>query len=191
MTFIHVVFFNLKTNLVEHSYTGDSQDYLLLQPVCQVSAIKVRGNLPIFRNISFHISIKEEDRDNPSCQTSYFIKPCLYSNIPTFNMDRYLGRKECRILGGVPGVSRLYLSSFFIKFLSEISFFTDKCYSNHAKFKISTRPDCVTCKHTKASAVCGDIVLDTYLHRKIGYHWFFCKIEKLGEYGFHEVYILT
>src|SRR3989304_4788759 len=78
------------------------------------------------RNISFHISIKEKDRDNPSCQTSYFIKPCLYSNIPTFNMDRYLGGKECRILGGVPGVSRLYLSSFFIKFLSAISFFTDQ-----------------------------------------------------------------
>jgi hypothetical protein len=63
MSLVHVKFFDVKVERLEHAYASHAEDDLLFDPVRAVSAVEIIGQAPVLGRVLRKVGIQEEDGD--------------------------------------------------------------------------------------------------------------------------------
>ena len=168
VAFVQMKFAQGETQGLENADASQSQNDLLLEPILQIAAVKMIGDMPILPNVAGDVGIEKQHRNHPAGGTLDPVEPGLDLDVAILDGDQGFGRQQFHLLLRMPVDIKLMLPAIGVDLLPKIALAAGEGHGNHRQFEVGGTLDGIAGQDAEPATVGGNFVRQANFHGKIG-----------------------
>ncbi len=168
MPLVHVILLDGEAEGVEDAGAADAEDDLLFEPVGEVAAVEIIGDVAVGFDVAGDIGVEKEYRNDAAGGTFHPVEPGLHLDVAVFDGHQCFRRQKFHDRAGIPGHRCFMLTAGFVQALAEIAVAADQGHRHQRQFQIGGAFDGVAGEDAEAAAVGRDVGGQPDFHGEIG-----------------------